>query len=65
MTFLCSWGVSRVGGGIIEESMLTSLGWNAAVDFILAILPVTIIYKIKISMNKKIGICTLLSLGLL
>ncbi|MCJ1328445.1 hypothetical protein MMC10_005122 [Thelotrema lepadinum] len=39
--------------------------WNAAVDFILAILPVTIIYKIKISMNKKIGICTLLSLGLL
>lgn len=35
------------------------------IDVLLAVLPVTIFYKLKMARGKKIGLCVLLGLGLL
>ena len=40
-------------------------GWNVAMDFILALFPVSIVYSLQIATSKKIAICILLGLGLL
>ena len=41
------------------------IGWNTAMDFILALFPVSIVYSLQIATSKKIAICILLGLGLL
>ena len=35
------------------------------VDIVLAILPVTIFYKLRMSLKRRIGLCILLCLGLI
>ena len=46
--------------------MLTlSLGWNVAMDFLLALFPVTIVYGLQMSTDRKVAISILLGLGML
>ena len=52
-----------VGRKISADSDET--GWNVAMDFILALFPVSIVYSLQIATSKKIAICILLGLGLL
>ncbi|KAF5131100.1 hypothetical protein E5D57_007449 [Metarhizium anisopliae] len=40
-----------------------SLGWNILTDVVLAVLPVTFMYNLKLSWRKKIGLCVLLGLS--
>ena len=42
---------------------LTPIGWNVLIDTVLAVLPATIFYKLKLSWQKKLGLCVLLGLG--
>ncbi|KAL9118844.1 MAG: hypothetical protein Q9187_004601 [Circinaria calcarea] len=42
-----------------------SSSWNAAMDFCLALLPITTIYNLELSAKKKTGLCSLLGLGIL
>ena len=41
------------------------LGWNVAMDFLLALFPVTIVYGLNMSSNRKVAISVLLGLGML
>lgn len=41
------------------------LGWNVAMDFLLALFPVTIVYGLHMSTNRKVAISILLGLGML
>ena len=40
-------------------------GWNVAMDFILALFPVSVVYSLQIATSRKVAICILLGLGLL
>lgn len=45
--------------------MLTShLAFGAWIDFFLALLPLTFILKLKVSVKKRMVLCALLGLGL-
>ncbi|KAI9822947.1 MAG: hypothetical protein M1826_000329 [Phylliscum demangeonii] len=39
--------------------------WNAAVDFSLALLPITIFWNLNMKLHKRIGLCLLLGTGVL
>lgn len=41
------------------------VGWLALMDIALALLPITIINKLQLSTKKKLGLCTLMGLGIL
>ena len=45
--------------------MTLSLVWNVFMDFALAILPITLFWKLQLSPKKKISVCLLMSLGIL
>lgn len=48
------------------ESYLTSKSaYWAAVDFTLAILPITFIWKLQLTLRKRIALCCILGLGVL
>lgn len=40
-------------------------GWLAFIDLALALLPITIMWNLQISLKKKFGICGLMGLGVL
>lgn len=42
-----------------------NLGWNCLMGLALALLPITIIYKLKMRMRNKISLCAILGLGVL
>lgn len=58
-------GCELTEGSSYPRAWLILAGWNSAVDFSLAVLPVSIIWHINISRQKKVGLCTLLGLGLM
>ena len=45
--------------------IILCVGWNAFMDFALAILPVSIVGNLKMDMKRKVGLCILLGLGIL
>ena len=49
----------------IKHSADREAGWNAFIDFTLALLPISIVWNLKLKANKKIGLCVLLGLGVL
>lgn len=57
-------------GQIIENSTVAfytdkALGWLAFTDVALALLPITIIRNLQLSIKKKLGLCALMGLGIL
>ncbi|KAF2458075.1 hypothetical protein BDY21DRAFT_320566 [Lineolata rhizophorae] len=44
---------------------LDNSAWNVALDVIFALFPIAIVYKVKISLRQKLGLCAILGLGLL
>lgn len=61
----------RVPGGscwnpsVVGNFNYFSRAWNVFVDIILAVLPVSFVYKLKMKQRKKIALAGLLSLGLM
>ncbi|KAG6004985.1 hypothetical protein E4U21_000557 [Claviceps maximensis] len=47
---------------VVYFSLIVS-GWNIVVDVFLAVLPATFLYKLNLTVRKKIGLYALLSLG--
>lgn len=43
--------------------MLISSGWSALIDLVLAVYPITFIYKLQMPKIVKIGLCSILGLG--
>lgn len=57
-------------GQIIENSTVAfytdkAIGWLAFTDVALALLPITIIQNLQLSIKKKLGLCALMGLGIL
>ena len=48
-----------------HQTLMTGVGWNAFMDVCLAFLPVTIIWKLHMTIKKRLGLCILLGLGIL
>jgi hypothetical protein len=44
--------------------ILTALGYSILTDLICSLLPILVVYNVQIPLRKKIGICLLMSLGL-
>lgn len=51
---------------MITVLTLTKLrvAYGALLDVVLALMPITIIWKVKLSLKKKLGLCILLGLGM-
>ena len=45
--------------------LIISKGFNALFDFVLAIMPVTVLYNLQMKIKKKIGLGIVLGLGIL
>ena len=50
---------------LIKYGLIVWSVWNALMDICLALLPVTIIPQLQLSIRKKVGLCILLGLGIL
>lgn len=51
---------------LCSPAKLTSFeGYSAFVDFALALFPITIVWDLKLSMKKRVGLSVLLGLGVL
>lgn len=50
---------------LLTDLKATCTGWLAFTDVFLALLPISIIYALNIPTRKKIGLCTILGLGIL
>jgi hypothetical protein len=44
--------------------MIAYLGWNVMADVVLAVIPITIFYSLKLNIKRKLGLSVLLGLGL-
>ena len=45
--------------------MLTAVGYSAAMEFVLALLPWKIIWKLQMKKKEKIGVALAMSMGIL
>ena len=41
------------------------IGWNSFFDLALSLMPITIVWNLKMKMRKKVALCTVLGLGVL
>jgi hypothetical protein len=68
-TFLCSWVVS--GGRHYPDIRHTNFGfsvlaaYSGAQDFVLALLPWTLVWNLQMKKKEKVGIAFAMSLGVL
>lgn len=64
MRFSCPVSDPLLESHEVLKLIVTHLGWNVMVDVVLAVLPVTIFYKLNLRLKKKLGLSALLGLGL-
>ena len=55
----------RVISLVLLLTQLNLAGYLAFLDLALALLPVTIMWNLKLSLTKKVGICAIMGLGVL
>lgn len=44
---------------------MTITAYGTFMDFVLALMPITIVWNLKMSLKKKVGVCLLLGLGVM
>jgi len=50
---------------IMTDVTIFSSSWNVFIDFCLALIPITIFWNLKISIQKRVALCLLMSAGVL